>query len=140
MKGKEAFKIFEDTRLSRKEFCDMVGVSVPTLQRWGNKGVDKNISPTVRDRVILAERACKAGKMSMLSGDAPPPDRPGTSEVPDRDDKSPLSAQKAVLDPDPAPEQEPVNRWGALEAISNLMDDVMDIYCTLKELKKNLRL
>lgn len=144
MKGKEAYEIFESTRLSRKEFCDMISVSTGTLQRWGKKGADTDVSSTIRDRVILAERACKAGKLSLegaMFGEKPAPEVGPEPQTPE-----PLWAPTEFKQPRLSPEGEKNLKEAltgapdlkAVQGLSDVMEKTMDLYVSLKDLKKLL--
>lgn len=148
MNGKEAYEIFEDSRLSRAEFCNMTGVSIPTLSRWGNKNSHCRLSQTSRDKVLLVERAVKAGKLPLEPETLFKED---SKSIPSQQDMEIKAIEPGYEWPLKKPDlraevsslrEASKNLREKLEAsvgrLFTLMEDTMDIYSSLKELKKEL--
>ena len=155
MRGDEAYKIFENTRLSRPEFCAMVGLSTGTLQGWKKRNASVLILPSYRDKILLIERALKAGRIpddlpalmkelkegstsekgvsNLNLSDVEPgfeffPEEPSPNIDP-KTDKTALHKTVKVY-------EEKIDK--AMGHLSGLMEETMGIYWSLRELKKSL--
>lgn len=155
MNGKEAYKIFEDTRLSRPEFCAMVGLSTATLQGWKKRNADVTILPSYRDKILLIERALKAGRIPedlpalMRELKEERPSEKGVSDLKLSDIEPGFEFPVEEDEPKVEPEIELARLRNtvktlreklemAADRLSVLMEDTMDLNMSLKELKKIL--